>query len=49
MSFIVKARSTGRSSICITLPNETVELYKIFKDDLLEVDIIKNHREGKKE
>ena len=48
-NFTVKTFHNAGNSIKITIPKEIVQLYKITKGDLIELDFIKNHREGKRE
>lgn len=45
MSIFHKKAIKNGNSLIITLPKEIVELYKINESDILEIDLIKNHRD----
>jgi antitoxin component of MazEF toxin-antitoxin module len=48
MRFAKTAKKNG-NSLCLIIPNELVRNYEIKEGDLIEVDLIRNHRDSIKE
>ncbi len=46
--FIKPAIKSGKTSYVVTIPNEIVKIYEIKEGDILEMDLVRNHRDGGK-